>query len=280
MFWSVISSIILLAGFFGIFYVGKMVNDRLHGEYNLVAELVEKDNPAIALAIVGYYAGLVLAIGGAISGPSQGFWWDLFYLVLYGILGVVLLNVSWYICDWIILRNFKVSDELVRDQNQGTGAVVAGVCVANGFILYGAISGEGGGIFTALVFWLLGQVLLVIASVVYDLITPYSIHDQIEQDNVAAGVGFAGALTAMGVIIGLAGEGDFDSWGASLGGYLLYSILGLVLLPVVRYITDRVLLPTVKLTDEIANQEKPNVGAAYIEAFAYISSALIVYWCV
>jgi len=44
--------------------------------------------------------------------------------------------------------------------------------------------------------------------------------------------------------------------------------------------TDKVLLPTVKLTDEIANQEVPNVGAAYIEAFAYIAAAFIIYWCI
>ncbi len=270
----------MLAGFFGVFYVGKLANDRLHREYNLLHELVERDNPAIALALVGYYAGLVLAIGGAIAGPAISLWWDLFYLIIYGLIGVVLLNASWYVCDWVILRSFKVSDELVRDQNQGTGAVVAGVCVANGFILFGAISGEGGGVITALVYWIMGQIMLIIASLIYDLITPYSIHDEIEKDNVAAGVGFGGALAGMGVVIGLAGEGDFISWGENLPGYLLYAALGLVLLPVIRYITDKVLLPTVSLTDEIVNQETPNLGAAYIEAFAYVSAAFIVYWCV
>jgi len=41
-----------------------------------------------------------------------------------------------------------------------------------------------------------------------------------------------------------------------------------------------VLLPTVKLSDEISAQEKPNVGAAYIEAFSYIAAAFIISWCV
>jgi uncharacterized membrane protein YjfL (UPF0719 family) len=115
---------------------------------------------------------------------------------------------------------------------------------------------------------------------VYNLITPYDIHHEIEADNVAAGVSLAGALVAMGAIIGLAAEGDFESWSQNLPIYLAYAVSGLVLLPLVRLITDKVLLPTVKLTDEIAGQEKPNIGAAYIEAFSYVSAAFIIYWCV
>jgi uncharacterized membrane protein YjfL (UPF0719 family) len=277
---SLISSVALLVGFFVIFLIGKLVHDIMHREYKLNYELVERDNPALALSVVGYYIGLVLTVGGAVVGPAGHLYDDLISLGIYGILGIVLLNISWIICDKVILKNFKVSDELIRDQNQGTGAVVGGVSIANGFILYGAISGEGGGIITALVYWILGQGLLIAAGLVYDRITPFSIHDEIEKDNVAAGVGFGGALAAMGCIIGLSGEGDFISWGDSLLDYIFYSLLGLVLLPVVRFLTDKVLLPGVSLSDEIANQETPNLGAAYFEAFAYVSAAFIVYWCV
>ena len=52
------------------------------------------------------------------------------------------------------------------------------------------------------------------------------------------------------------------------------------MLPIVRFLTDKVLLPTVRLTDEIANQEVPNVGAAFIEALSYIGAALVISWCV
>ena len=84
----------------------------------------------------------------------------------------------------------------------------------------------------------------------------------------------------MGIVIGLAAERDFHSWSYDLPGYLGIACVGLVLLPIIRLLTDKVLLPTVKLSDEIARQEKPNVGAAYIEAFSYIAAAFILYWCV
>ena len=277
---NLVSAAIFIIAFFIFFLIGKVINDLLHREYKLNFELVEKDNAALALAVVGYYFGLVLAIGGTIAGPSAGLVEDLYDLVIYGILSIILLNISWFLCDKLILFKFRVSEELIRDHNQGTGVVSAGISVASGFIIYGAVSGEGGSIWTVLVFWVLGQILLILAGLVYERITPYNIHEQIEKDNVAAGVSFAGALVSIGIIIGLAGEGDFTAWSVDLPVYLGFAVLGLILLPIIRLLTDKVLLPTVKLADEIAAQEKPNVGAAYIEAFSYIAAAFIISWCV
>jgi hypothetical protein len=39
-------------------------------------------------------------------------------------------------------------------------------------------------------------------------------------------------------------------------------------------------LPGRKLTDEIINQEKPNVGAGLIEAFAYVAAAILITWSI
>lgn len=277
---NLVSAAIFIIVFFIFFFIGKVINDLLHREYKLNFELVEKDNAALALAVVGYYFGLVLAIGGTIAGPSVGLVEDLYDLAIYGILSIILLNISWFLCDKLILYKFRVSEELIRDHNQGTGVVSAGISVASGFIIYGAVSGEGGSIWTVLVFWALGQVLLILAGLVYERITPYNIHEEIEKDNVAAGVSFAGALVSVGIIIGLAGEGDFTAWSIDLPVYIGFAVLGLILLPIIRLLTDKVLLPTVKLSDEISAQEKPNVGAAYIEAFSYIAAAFIISWCV
>ena len=275
-----VSALILIVAFYIIFFVGKLINDLLHREYKLNFELVEKDNAALALSVAGYYAGLVLAIGGAIVGPSSGIVEDLIDLCIYGILSIILLNVSWFLCDKFILYKFRVSDELIRDHNQGTGVVSAAVSIASGFIIYGSVTGEGGSIWTVMGFWAIGQVILILAGFVYNLITPYNIHDEIEKDNVAAGVSFAGAIVAIGAIVGLAGEGDFSSWSEDLPSFLAFALVGLVLLPIIRLLTDKILLPTVRLTDEISAQGKPNTGAAYIEAFSYIAAAFIIYWCV
>ena len=277
---DLVTALLYIAVFYLLFLLGKLVNDLLHREYNLTYELVERDNPALCLAVAGYYFGLVLAIGGALAGPTRGIVDDLIDLCIYGILAVILLNISWYICDKLILYTFNTSDELIRDQNPGTGAVSAGVSIASGVIVFGSVTGTGGNIWTAVAFWAIGQLMLIIAAWVYNRITPYNIHEQIEKDNIAAGVSFAGALISMGIVVGLAAERDFVEWSEDLPAYLFIALSGLVMLPLVRLLTDKVLLPTVKLTDEIATQEKPNVGAAYIEALSYIGASFVISWCV
>ena len=277
---TIITGLILIGAFYLMLLIGKIVHDLLHRRYRLNIELVEKDNPALALAIAGYYSGLVLAIGGALVGPTRGIVEDLLDLSIYGVLSIILLNLSWWICDKVILYRFSIEEELIRDQNQGTGVVSAAVSIASGYLIYGSVQGIGGNIYTVIGYWLLGQILLVVAGLMYEWITPYSVHGEIEKDNVAAGVSFAGALVAMGIIIGMSASADFYSWRENLPEFLAYSLLGLVLLPLIRMLTDKVLLPSARLADEIAGQEKPNVGAAYIEAFSYIAAALVIYWCV
>jgi hypothetical protein len=47
-----------------------------------------------------------------------------------------------------------------------------------------------------------------------------------------------------------------------------------------RVFADKILLPGRNLTDEIVNQDKPNIGAGLIEAFAYVGSAVLIVWSI
>lgn len=263
---------------FALFYIGKLVKDLTTSGYRVREELVEKDNAALGVAMAGYYFGLVMAIGGTLSGPSQGLDNDLIDIGIYGLLSIVLMNLSRFVNDGLILHGFKIRDELIRDQNAGTGVVVAASYIATGLVIFGAVSGEIGGIVTTVAFWALGQVALVLAGLVYEWITPYSIHDEIERDNVAAGVAFAGALVGIGVIVFHASAGNFISWAVNVQDFALEVVAGLILLPIVRTIADVILLPGQKLTDEIANQEHPNLGAGFIEATSYVGASFLIVW--
>jgi len=108
------------------------------------------------------------------------------------------------------------------------------------------------------------------------LITPYDIHEHIEKDNVAVGVGYAGAMVAIAILIRHGAQIDADTWLEVLENLGLETGIGLLMLPLARMLTDKILLPGRKLTDEIVNQEKPNVGAALIEAFSYIGGSMLI----
>ena len=266
---------IYLAVVLVLLVVGKLVYDGLHRRFVLRTELVEKDNLAVALAVAGYYLGLVIVLGGVVSGPASfSLVDDVIGLVIFGLLGIVLLNLSAWINDNVVFSKFDNEKEIVEDRNAGMGAIEGGNYIAVGLITAGAMSGEGG-VLPGLVFWVSGLVALIVAGLLYDKITSYDLHDQIEKDNVAVGVAFAGVLIGFGNIIRLAGAGDFVTWNESLTEFGYYTLVGLILLPLVRFFADKVLLPGASLSDELV-QERPNLGAGVIEAVSYLAASMLI----
>ncbi|NIM16898.1 MAG: DUF350 domain-containing protein [Candidatus Aminicenantes bacterium] len=274
---NVITGVILLVCSAVILFVGKIIYDVLHRKFRLREELLKKDNFALGYAVSGYYLGLILAVGGILTGP-EGYWLDeVFDVVYFGLISVVLLNLSAFLQDKIIFRTFSMQKEIIEDENPGAGIIEGAHHIANGLILYGAMSGEGD-LLTALIFWAIGQVVLVIAGTIYNVITPFDIHKEIERDNVAVSVAVAGVLVAIGNIIRFAIEGSFESWQANLSELGITLVYGFILLPVIRFFVDHLLLPGEKITDELVHQERPNVGAAAIEAIAYVGASFLIGW--
>lgn len=276
---NVLTFIVYLLVCFALFFIGKLVYGLVNKNINIKEELVVKDNFAFSLAQLGYYSGLLLSIGGAILGPSSGLVSDLIDIAIYGGISIVLLNISLIINDKIILHSFCVEKEIVDDQNAGTGVIEGASALSNGLIILGAVYGEGGGIDTALAFWGLSQVILILVAKLYSLMLPYDVHKLVEEDNVAAGISFAGVLIAISNLIRNATMMDFDSWTGSFIEIGIEVAIGLAFLPIARFLTDKILLPGSSLTHEISRQDKPNSGAALIEAFAYIGGSVLITWC-
>ncbi len=272
-----------LATSFAIFFIGKMAYSFFNPKINVKDELVEHDNLAFAIAHIGYFVGLIIVIGSVIVGPTKGIPTDVMEISIYGILSIILLNISSKINDKIIFNKFPLYQEIIRDRNVGAGAIEASNMIASGLIIAGAMKGETetllGGIISVLIYWLVGQVIMLIASKVYNAILPYDIHEHIEKDNVAVGVGYSGANIGIAILVGFSISHMFETPMEAVADILFHLILGFLLLPVLRFITDKVLLPGQKITDEIINQENPNVGAGVIEAFSYIGGTLLLTWC-
>lgn len=258
-----------------LFVIGKWFY-ALATSYAVDQELMQKDNPALAISTAGYYLGIIIIFIGAAVGPSTDLIHDLLLVAAYGLGGILLLLLSRVINDWLILRDFSAKRELIDDKNEGTGAVLFGSYVASALIIAGSIQGEGGGPHTAIVFYLLGQVALIAFTWLYDWMAPYSLLEQIEQDNVAAGVGFGGALVAIGLIILRAVSGDFVGWVEDLT-YLGWNVLLVfVYLVGVRLFFDKVVLPRSDLNVEITRDR--NVGAGLLEGAVSIGFAAVLFF--
>ena len=272
---QIVAGFVYLAVILVLLAVGKWVYDALHRRFVLRVELLEKDNLALAVTVAGYYLGLVIVLGGVVSGPaSVSLLDDVIGLAIFGALAIVLLNLSAWVNDRLVFSRFDNEREIVEDRNVGVGILEGANYVAVGLITAGAMSGEGG-MASGLAFWITGLAALVVAGVLYDRITAYDLHDQIEGGNVAVAVAFAGVLVGFGNVIRLAGEGDFVSWNESLTEFGYYLVVGLVLLPLVRLFADKVLLPGARLADELV-QERPNLGAGVIEGVSYLAASMLI----
>ena len=261
-------------------WIGKLIRDMLT-RYKINEQLTDKNNAAVGVALMGYYVGLAIAIAGALVGPEgASLGKDLLLVAEYSIIAIVLLNISALVNDKMILYKFDNQRELVDDQNSGTGTTMAGSYIATGLIVNASVSGETGGqwwegIVACLVFFVLGQIILVLAGLWYQLITKYDVHKVIGDDNnSAAGIAFGGFLLSIGYIVRSAMIGESISWGVDVVSFVLYVAIALILLTIGRLITDKVFLPKAKISDEIGGQG--NVAAAAIAAAIYVTIAVLI----
>ena len=265
-----VSSLLIL--FVIIFTVAKLANELLT-PYNIDAELTEKDNFAMAVSLSGYLFAIVIIYVGALIGPSQGLVKDLMNIGGHSLLGIVLLNTSRVINDKIILKKFCNVKEIIEDRNVGVGAVQMGSYIASALIIAGAISGEGGSVLTTIVFFLLGQVTFLIMAGIYNVITPYDLYEELEKDNVSAGIGFAGTLISIGVILLSSLSGNFVSWIESLKSFAIDGGIAFLVLPLFRLFFDKVIIPKSDLNHEIKNDQ--NCGAGLLEMVITVGFSVI-----
>lgn len=270
-----------------LLFIGKLINDLLT-PFDDDKVLTEDDNTSFGISRGGYYAGIVIVFLGATIGPlpirelfsSTGAWlgavgMDALAASAYALAGILALNASRYITDKVIMPKFSMQKEIITDKNIGAGAIMFGSYIATALTIAAAINGQGGGPLTALVFFALGQVALVVFSKVYQWITPFDLHAEIERDNVAAGIAFGGTMIAVGLLVSNAVKGDFVDWGENLLNYAIVLGVGLPLLVVIRFVTDKLILPKSALSKEIAVDQ--NKAAAFIEASIAVGVAATIF---
>jgi len=272
----------LLSLFFLV--LSRYVYQVLHKEIKINHELVEADNFAFAFAHVGYLSGIVIAIGGVLTGDSSGnLITDLIDFSLYAVLSIILLNLSIILNDYLILRRMNLKHELVEDQNVGVGVLEASISIATGLIIYGAVSGDShndaiDGFLSTVIFWGVGMLLFVVSTFTYNAILKFNLLDEIKKNNFAVGIAYSGVIISIANLVRHGIQGDFVSWETSAYSILYNSIIALAILPFVRFIADKLLLPGQNLTDELIHQDKPNIGAGLVEAFAYIACSILLDW--
>jgi uncharacterized membrane protein YjfL (UPF0719 family) len=278
---SLVSTLIYLLAAILLFVAGKWFYDFTRPRFTLVEELVRRHNVALSLSLGGYFLGLTMALGGVLVGPSHGsLGQSLRDILIYGVLAIALLNLSSLINDWLSLPGVSQEKEILQDQNWGVGLMEGANHAAVGLLLFGVLSGEGGGLMALLVFWLLGQALLIAAAKIYDWITPGRLIPVIAQGNAAAAIALAGMIVGLGNVMRVAVQGNFVSWSNSLLSFAVVAIFGLCSLPLIRLATSWLIFPGQSLTKELFHPDSPNLSAGVIEGIIYVCVSLLIGWSI
>ena len=256
--------------------------------YSVNTQLTAKDNPAVGLLLSGFLLGITAVLCGVLTGdaPEDPSWanfsQDLFPILIYGFLGLIMLFIAGILNDKIVLRQFSNHEEIVENQNSAVAVVMAATYIGSGLIIAGGISSSLD-IWSAILAFTLGQLAFILFGILYQIVTKYDDQEEIGKNkNLAAAIGFAGNLIAISMILMRGLKVDIElavTWnlGDRCLNALYYALAGSLLLVIVRCITDRVFLPGGKISEEIVRDR--NLNAGYIEAVLAISVGAILVVC-
>ncbi len=270
---TLVHSLVLIVLYALVFLFARYVRSWF-STFKIGHQLVHEDNSAFAISIAGYFIGITAVFVGASRGATQGLLHDIMLVSAYSLAGIVAMNLARIVNDRIILEQFSNTHEIIQQRNIAAGIVQGAYYIASGLIVAGAVSGESGGPLSAFVFFVVGQLILIIFSRIYISIVGYSVHDELKTQNVPVALSFSGNLIAMSLIIMRAIAGTFVGWGESF----LYLVLDLALivlyLVLVRQYFDRLIIPGSKLRKELI--EDRNLGAGALEMFVAICFGLVI----
>ncbi len=262
-----------------VFVLAKLLYD-VFTPYKLSEQLTTVDNKAAAVSFAGYMFAIGIVVYGVFtSEPEAGFvatrqelFLDLLSVLVWSAIGIVLLNIARLVNDKILLRQFNTVKELIEDRNIGTGAVELGNYVGSALIIRAALFGEDAsfiaGVVSTLIYFVIGQLGFIVFSWIYQWISRYDLHAEIEKDNISAGVAFGASMIAIAILLS-----GFIMRYDSLLGFLAWFVASLFFLMVSRYIVDKLLLPGALLDEEISRDQ--NWGAALIEGGVAIILAML-----
>ena len=276
----------VLAGVFFI-WLAKKIDDKRTRDFNDDKQ-IDDGNLAVGLRRGGLYLAIAIAFTGSLGGQFGGFFIDLLQFILDGSIILVALFVSRSINDRIMMAHLANDAEFIKEfqtpggkiqmGNTALGFVEAGMFIATGFILRGSMIGGGGSFFqsmaSTLLFFILGQATLLFFGWLYELFTRFDVRQEIQKNNMAAGIGLGGMLSALGIILSASIAGPFTGWASDIISYFVYATYGMAMLLIFRFIVDRLLLPTTDLLTEI--QTDQNTAALVVVEGAILAVALLI----
>jgi uncharacterized membrane protein YjfL (UPF0719 family) len=259
--------------------IARLVYRLLLGQ-GMTDTLINSDNKAAAVSLGGFLLGVIQVVIPVLTGPSHSFWADVKGVAAYGIGGIIAMAVAGVIFEqYSRLVGAPLREEIAAG-NLSAGIIDGAIFFASSQIVAGALSGDGGSIVPTIVFWALGVVALIVFTHIFRSLTSYNDAESVKSNNVAAALGCAGLIIAIGIMSGNAVSGNFTGYTQGFRDFGLMMLATVALYPVRQIVVQMLFLGggfsfrNGRLDHEIAQDR--NVGAGVLEAVGYIATALVV----
>jgi uncharacterized membrane protein YjfL (UPF0719 family) len=254
---------------------------RLVSREHTLSSDTKSSNVAYLLVQSGHVLAVLLLVPGIVrealthgSLLSASIW-----AAAFAAAGICLIQVVGGLGIRLLLRS-TLQKELDR------GNVAAGVAgganyVAVGILSARAIAGSDlRGLGLSVTFFGIAIVTLAVYVALFRALTVYDDAEQIQGENLAAALSYAGITVSVALLLARALTGDFEGWKTSLLGYGLVAVSALALYPVRQVIVQGLVLgraPTLRggALDEAIGTNR-NCGMAVMEALTYVATAITI----
>lgn len=234
---------------------------------------IKDGNTALGLRRLGMFIAIGIGLSGVYASGSAHLANDLVDSVLYALLLVVMVGIALNLNDMVVLPGVKNSVSVIGG-NTAVAMAEVGSMIATGFIAKSAIAGEGGGVGATLVFFVLGQIALLLSVRCYAAFHHRcKIVSQVEEGNLAAGIVLAAKFVAYGLVVSTALAGTFNGWIHGIVSFVLAAAAGVVFLLASDRLVDWVLLRWHTVQELI---DTKNTGSALVFAGGQIGMAWVV----
>src|SRR5215471_7634169 len=240
-------------------------------DYSLTVETTIKDNPAIGVRFRLFLMASAIPFIGLLEPSGGGLRQDFDVVAFYGLISIVLLIVSREVNDKLILYKFSNDAEVIGKKNTSVAIVEGASYLGTAFIVSGAFANVDAGIGAALIWFALGQCVLVVLDNIYSVVAP-GVQQALAEQNLACAFSLGGFLVSGGIALGSAISGESYGWVQDSIDVGYFLALWFAVIAVIHLTMNRLFLPGTTVRKELFVDR--NVAAGIIEAVVFITVTL------
>lgn len=248
------SSLVLLA-------FARFLYSIFHTATNYYEQLGTRKNTAFATAISGYLIACAIVISGAVdkSLPIQE---GLFELAVFGFGGIICINLSDIILDWLQIPNAD-SKRDIEQKVLGSGIIQFSFYIAIAMMIYASSIAFHESYFGGLG-WLLGILTIVLLHLYYIKV----LSNPLEVKNMGSVLAYTGVILSTGILFSNALSHGFEDFTDLFYIFLITLFWIMIIIPVFELLLFKVMI--FKLDKKYIEEEPKPLVIGLLQCFTYI----------